>query len=436
VHSGKSDPGWECISLVRLQSYCRADSTRTKTARFQSQLLRKWGSPMKLPTMRGLSLSTDRTNRRWSVVLPQTSAPPGQRLVSVDALRGFTMFWIIGGRELVIALVGCVDASWADAVAGQLTHPSWEGFVAWDVIMPVFLFLVGVSMPFAFGRRVEVGESAGQMYRRIARRVVVLWVLGMIAQGSLLKYHFHELEFYSNTLQAIAVGYLVTSLALMHLSVKGQLGLFAALVVGYWMLLEFVPFNGNPAGTLKQIANLALSVDQTVLGDFRRQHSFTWIVTSLGFAATVLLGALAGHVLRDSSSAGKKLLLLTLAGIGLASAGWIWSYSFPLNRHLWTSSMILWTGGLSFVLLAVFYGVIDVWGAKSWAFPFVVIGANALLAYVFDQVFDRSVSDTLIRNLAIQLPVPYDELLRSLGEVGLLWLILWYLYRNRTFLRA
>jgi predicted acyltransferase len=369
-------------------------------------------------------------------IAPLSSAPPNQRLLSLDALRGFTMFWIMGGRELLLAVVACLAPSNFDAVEIQLTHPRWQGFVAWDMIMPLFLFLVGAAMPFALGKRCERDRTKRSVYWRIARRVALLWILGMVAQGSLLKFRFQELEFYSNALQAVAAGYLVVSIALLHFSLMAQIGLFALLVLGYWALLAFVPFAGHPGGTLDQYANFPLYVDQWVLGGFRRQHSFTWVITSLGFVATVLLGAMAGHLLRGRLSAQRKLLALLAIGLICIGAGRIWSYWLPLNRHLWTSSMILWAGGWSFLLIALFYAVIDVMGVKGWAFPFVVIGANALLAYVFDHVFDRTLSDTLVLNLARQWPAPYGELLRSVGEVGLLWLILWYLYRKRTFLRA
>ena len=382
------------------------------------------------------ALSSGATSRRMGAVAPLSSAPPSQRVVSLDALRGFTMFWIIGGRELVLALVACLAPSTFDAVETQLTHPRWQGFVAWDMIMPLFLFLVGAAMPFALGKRFERERTRRWVYWRIARRVALLWILGMVAQGSLLKYRFQDLEFYSNALQAVAVGYLVVSIALLHFSLTAQIGLFALLALGYWALLALVPFAGHPAGTLDQYANFPLYVDQWVLGGFRRQHSFTWVITSLGFAATVLLGAMAGHLLRSRLSAQRKLLALLAIGLLCIGSGRLWSYWLPLNRHLWTSSMILWAGGWSFLLIALFYAVIDVMGVKRWAFPFVVISANALLAYVFDHVFDRTLSDTLVLNLARQLPGPYGELVRAVGEVGLLWLILWFLYRKRTFLRA
>jgi predicted acyltransferase len=374
--------------------------------------------------------------RRKYIKPPPSSAPPSQRLLSLDALRGFTMFWLIGGRELAIAAAACVSVSLGDAVEAQLTHPHWQGFVAWDTIMPMFLFLVGASMPFALGKRLQQGESMSSIYWRIARRVILLWILGMIAQKSLIKYQISGLELYSNALEAIAVGYLVTSIALLHLPLAGQIGLFAGLTLAYWALLSFVPFAGHPAGTLEQTVNFPRYIDELILGGFRRGHDFTWIVTSLGFSATVLLGAMSGHILRGRLSAARKLLLLVTVGLCCAAIGWLWSYSLPFNRHIWTPSMILWTGGLSFLFLALFYAAIDILGIKAWAFFFVVIGANALFAYVFDQVFQRTMSDTLVANLANQLIEPYNYLISAIGEVALLWLILWYMYRNRTFLRA
>jgi predicted acyltransferase len=345
------------------------------------------------------------------------------------------MFWLIGGREFVIAAAACINTSLGDVVETQLTHPHWEGFVAWDTIMPMFLFMVGTSMPFAFGKRLLQRESMGSIYGRIIRRVILLWILGMIAQG-LLKNSSGNIELYSNTLQAIAVGYLVTSIALLNFSLIGQIGLFAALVLGYWITLTFIPFAGHPGGTLAQTVNLPRYIDELILGHFRRDHDFTWIVTSMGFSATVLLGALAGHLLRGRLLAKQKLVIMVVVGYLCLAAGWLWSYWLPLNRHLWTSSMIIWTGGLCFLYLALFYAVIDMKGVKSWAFFFVVIGANALFAYMFDEVFGRTISDTLVLQTSKQLPTPYDGFLCALAEIVVLWLILYYLYKKRSFVRV
>lgn len=378
---------------------------------------------------------------------PSSSSPAGQRLLSLDVLRGFTMFWIVGGSDLLLAIVKSLPSSPAavKAFKTQLDHPTWEGFVAWDAIMPVFLFVVGAAMPFAFAKHAEEGRSLGPTYLRIARRVAVLWLLGILVQQ--LRYHYDEWpqfftrpELYSNTLQAIAVGYLVTSLALLHLSIRGQVMLFFTLLLGYWACIAFVPFAGYPAGTLEMTANFPLFVDDSVFGTYRRDHYFTWTLTSLGFAASVLMGAMGGHVLRSRLSSGRRLILLSALGLTCVASGWVWSYWLPLNRHVWTSSMILWAGGWSFLLVALFYAVVDVAKfRKWWTFPFVVIGVNALLAYVLDPFIDKLSPLAAKWLLGVPLSAPSNPLVNLLDaaiEVGLIWLVLWWLYRRRWFLRA
>ena len=366
-------------------------------------------------------------------VASPSSVPSGQRLLALDALRGFTMFWIVGGRELALAGAAFLYPPLVYELRIQLSHARWFGFVAWDMIMPVFLFVVGAALPFALAGRRQQGQSLGMTYWRIARRVILLWVLGIIVQW--IGYASNGIELYSNTLQAIAVGYLVTSIALLHLPVAGQIILCAALVLGYWMLLVFVPFGGHEAGTLLPRANFAYYVDVMVLGSFRRPRAFTWVVTSLGFAGTVLMGAMAGHLLRSRMSAERKLLWMWGIGGVLMAIGWVWSFWLPLNRHLWTSSMIVWTGGCSFVLLAAFYAVLDVARIRWWAFPFLVIGANALLAYMLDPIFDAW-SDLLELILRERYPTFNVAPLISVVQFCLLWTILWTLYRRRKFLRV
>jgi predicted acyltransferase/uncharacterized membrane protein YjdF len=365
--------------------------------------------------------------------LSATTTPAGLRLLSLDAMRGFAMFWLVGGREFTLGMVTWLYPSVAEALEDQLTHPKWQGFVAWDLVMPVFLFLVGTSMPFSLAKRCELGLPLGSTYWRVARRVVMLWILGWVAQK--FKYQAEGMELYSNALQAIAVGYLVTSLALLHLRKKGQLILFCALVLIYGAMLMFVPFAGHPAGTMERTANLPRYVEEVVLGDYRHEHSFTWVLSSFGFAATVLLGAMSGHILRAPFLPGKKLLWLVTVGVACMTAGWLWSYWIPLNRHLWTSSMVLWAGGISFLALALFYAVIDVAGFSRWSFPLAVIGANALLAYILDPLFDKG-SNWLVTTLIPGCPEVYLDLLSSICELGLLWLLLWYLYHKRWFFRA
>jgi predicted acyltransferase len=370
---------------------------------------------------------------------PGSSAAPAavlpQRIVSVDALRGFDMFWIVGGGPVVIELCKLFSNPLPAWLGRHFDHVPWEGFVAWDLIMPLFLFIVGVAMPFSIGRRLERGDSRRSIYAKVIYRVVVLWVLGMIAQGHLLEFDLGRLHLYSNTLQSIAAGYLISSIALVELRVRWQAVLMGALLVVFWALMALVPVPGHGAGVFTPEGNLAMWIDTTLLGHFRDGTTYTWILSSLGFGATVLMGVLAGHLLRSSLSGRQKVLLLTAAGLGCLLGGWLWSFAFPIIKHLWTSSMVLWSGGWCLLLLALFYWVIDVLGYRRWAFVFTVIGMNAIVAYMAPDIIPfAQISETLFGGLAKHLGA-FGNFLVAGGAFGVLWLGLYYLYRKRTFVR-
>ena len=358
-----------------------------------------------------------------------------QRLVSVDALRGFDMFWIIGGGPFVMAVCKLFANPLPHWLDRQFDHVEWVGFVGWDLIMPLFLFIVGVAMPFSVGKRIQLGETHWQIYRKVAYRVVVLWILGMIAQGHLLAFDSHNLQFYSNTLQAIAAGYLISSIALVELRVRGQAVLAGVLLIVYWLLLAFVPAPGHAAGVLTPGDNLAMWIDKGLLGRFQDGTTYTWILSSLGFGATVLMGVLSGHLLRSSVPGPRKAQLLAASGVACLLVGWLWGLVHPIIKHIWTSSMVLWSGGWCLLLLAAFYWLIDVKGYRRWAFFFVVIGMNAIVAYMAGEVLPfYQVSQIFFAGLARHLG-SFGEPLLYFGMVGSIWLCLYYFYRNRTFVR-
>lgn len=369
-------------------------------------------------------------------VRPETHVvASSQRLSSIDALRGFDMFWIMGGGPFVMAVCKLFANPLPHWLDRQFDHVDWEGFVGWDLIMPLFLFIVGVAMPFSIGKRVELGETRGQIYSKVAYRVVVLWILGMVAQGNLLAFDPHNLQFYSNTLQAIAAGYLISSVALVELRVRGQAALVLALLVVYWLLLAFVPVPGHGAGVFTPDGNLAMWIDKTLLGRFQDGTTYTWILSSLGFGATVLMGVLAGHLLRSSVPGPRKAQWLAASGCACLLAGWLWSFIFPIIKHIWTSSMVLWSGGWCLLLLALFYWLIDVKAYRRWAFFFIVIGMNAIVAYMAAEVLPfAQISGIFFAGLAKHLGM-FGDALVTFGALGILWLCLYYLYRNRTFIR-
>jgi len=391
-----------------------------------------------------------------------SSAPAAGRIASVDALRGFDMFWIVGGQAALLAVLGIFFNPIPEGLKAQLGHVPWEGFTAWDLIMPLFLFVVGVAMPLAFAKRAEQGETIGKVYLRILRRVAVLWVLGMAVQGHLLEADRQWVHIFSNTLQAIAVGYLVASILLIHLPIWGQAIGTVLLLVGYWLLMLLVPFGGHAAGTLEEKVNLAMYIDEWVLGPFRDGTTYTWLLSGMGFASTVLLGVLAGHLLRSQWSGVMKVVWLALLGGLCLALGWFWAggfdgleelggvtlvgeWRFPIIKHLFTSSMVLWAAGWSYLLLALFYLVIDVLGQRWFGYAFQVIGANAIFAYVAWQLFHGSfqnVANVLLGGVVRYfgtLPSPMPEIAKALGPLGALvvfWLVLYYMVRKGTFLRV
>ena len=360
--------------------------------------------------------------------------------MSIDALRGFDMFWIIGGNALVMSFVKLFVTPPPEWLQHQFSHVEWEGFTAWDLIMPLFLFITGASMPFSFGRRLKEGQNKTALYMKIVRRTLLLFVLGIAAQGNLFKWDLAQLHLYCNTLQSIAAGYIVAAFALLHLRIVWQFALAVGLMVVYWVLMMFVPTPGHGAAMLEPGANLALWVDETILRSFRDGTSYTWILSSLTFASSVLLGVMGGHILKSSLDANRKTLYLAGAGVACLLSGYLWSFHFPIIKHLWTSSMTLWAAGWSFLLLAMFYWVIDVAGFRRWAFPFVVIGMNAIAVYMAVQVFGDSfmvAADELTGGGGLMpARTGFHEFLRYAIRFGIIWLILLYMYRKKTFLRV
>ncbi len=361
------------------------------------------------------------------------------RIVAIDALRGFDMFWIVGGRELLLAFAKIFADSVPPWLNHQFEHSRWVGFTAWDLIMPLFLFVVGAAMPFSFSRRIEEGQSKSQLFAKIARRTIILFVLGMAVQGHLLDFDLSTLHIFANTLQAIAVGYFVAGVAMLLIGIPGQIFLAAALLIGFWLLLTFVPIAGH-AGPLEPHANVALSVDQFVLGRFidGTDPPYTWILSGMTFAVSVLLGVFGSQVLRSRLAPWTRIVSLTVMGLACLASGWIWAEwcGFPIIKHIWTSSMTLWAGGWCYLLLALFYLVIDVLGFRRWSFPFVVIGANALAIYVIWHIANPFplMANAIFGGLAAHLGSA-GPFIVMLATVLIWWLILYDLYRRKVFIR-
>lgn len=368
--------------------------------------------------------------------LPASLPHRGTRLESLDALRGFDMFWIVGGATIFHSLHDIFKHPATEWINNQLTHVEWEGFLPWDLIMPLFLFIVGVAMPFSFAKRLPAhGDSKTKLYHHILVRTAILFVLGMAAQGRLLTYDLSKLHIYCNTLQAIAAGYLITAVVLLNLRLVWQVVVWVALLLAFWALMVLVPVPGYGAGVLSPDGNLAMYIDKLILGKFQDGTSYTWILSSITFGATVLMGAFAGRWLRTNYSGFLKAMgLLTAAAVCLV-VGQVWAMPFPIIKHLWTSSFVLYSGGLSLALLGLFYLIIDVWGVRKWAFGFKVIGLNAIAVYMAAMLFDfRQISNIFITGLDGYLG-PWKDFVHVSAGFAALWLILWWMYRKKTFIK-
>jgi len=361
------------------------------------------------------------------------------RVMSIDALRGFDMFFIISylGHGWIFApLVKATGSEFLKtSVLPQFNHVHWEGFHCWDLIMPLFLFVVGVVMPYSFSKRLARGDSKGQLYLHVIKRVIILWILGMIAQGNLLTYDLSKLQLYSNTLQSIAAGYLIASILILNLNVIWQMVTTLGLLLSFWALMVWVPVPGYGAGVLTEQGNLALYLDNIILGRFSDGLTYTWILSSITFAGTVMLGVMAGHLLRSKKSQPAKVLWLFVAGVGCVVLGLVWGMVFPIIKHIWTSSMVVYAAGWSYLLLALFYLVIDVWGFRKWAFGFVVIGMNAITVYMAVHVFDfKHIGNIFVGGLARWLG-SWNGFVQETADFIVVWLILYWMYRKKMFIK-
>jgi predicted acyltransferase len=357
-----------------------------------------------------------------------------QRLVCVDALRGFDMLWIIGGSEVLITLANATGFNFLSNMAAHFDH-SWGQFHFYDLIQPLFLFIVGIVMPVSFNKRKVRGETKRNLYAHIVKRALILYLLGLISSGHLLSFDFSRIHLITNVLHVIAFGYLIGSVMIIELNIKWQIGISAALLILYWVIMAMIPIPGFGSGVYDPDVNLALYIDNALLGHFQEGEGWTYILTSINFIPSIMLGVFAGNILQAGWDEIKKARMLGLIGICCIVAGRIWGIWFPIIHHLTTSSFVLYGAGWSFLLISLFYLIIDVWGFKNWSSPFVIIGMNAIAVYVATHLFDFSaIGDIFVGGLAQYLG-SWFQFVQALAALAVVWLILYWMYRKKTFIK-
>ncbi len=304
------------------------------------------------------------------------------RLLSLDVFRGMT----VAGMVLVNN-----PGSWS-AIYAPLEHAPWNGATPTDFIFPFFVFIVGIAIPLALGKRVDEGGITRDVYLKIFRRAAIIFSLGLFQMAFPL-FDMAHLRF-PGVLQRIAVCYLVASLVFLHTNWKQQTIIAAFCLLVYWavMMLAIVP--GGLAGDLSLEGNFAGYIDRLIIGQNHiwsasKFYDPEGILSTIPAIATCLAGVLTGTWLKTKRADLEKVSAMFFFGVVLTAIGWIWSFWFPINKSLWTSSYVVYMAGLALCFLSFCYWLIDIKGYKRWTKPFVIFGSNALALYFLSSIFAR-----------------------------------------------
>lgn len=356
-----------------------------------------------------------------------------QRLVSLDAFRGAT----IAAMMLVNNL-----GSYSQAYP-PLLHADWHGWTPTDLIFPFFLWIVGVAMTFSFARRVEEGGDKSVLIRHTLRRSALIFGLGLFLAG-FPSYDLSTIRI-PGVLQRIAICYLIGALIFLYTTWRGQAVAIVGVCTAYWMLMTLYPVPGYGPGVLEPIGNFSQYIDWMLLPGHLYRSTKVWdpegIVSTLPAIATLLFGALAGHLLRSRRELAEKAAWLLAAGVALTVAGYLLGLIMPINKKIWTVSFAVFTAGLAQLALGSFYWFIDGQGWKRWATPLVHYGSNAIAVYVLSGLVSRLWGLTGWRkpvydSLFVPLGSPeYASFCFGLAHALALYLVAWFLYRRQWIIR-
>ena len=364
--------------------------------------------------------------------------------MSLDVFRGIT----IAGMVLVNN-----PGTW-EHIYWPLQHASWHGWTPTDLVFPFFLFIVGVAITLAFGSRVESGGSKRDLYLKVIKRSLIIFAIGLFLNG-FPYFSLSELRI-PGVLQRIAVCYLFASIIFLETKIRTQVVITIALLLIYWFLVKFIPAPGFAAGDLTKEGSLPSFIDRVVFGKHvwaqAKVYDPEGLLSTMPALATTLIGVLTGHWLRTKKSPYEKVAGLFVGGAVCVALGWAWNPLFPINKALWTSSYVLFTGGLALQLLALCYWVIDIKGYRRWAKPFEIFGVNAIALYVGAGIMAAllglikvtgadgtkiPLGDWIYNNLFASWASPINASLAFAIVFVLVWLgLMWMLFRRKIFIKV
>jgi predicted acyltransferase len=361
------------------------------------------------------------------------------RLLSLDTLRGFDMFWIIGGEESVHALSKIYPHSFWALFSKQLEHPYWNGFTFYDLIFPLFIFLAGVSTPFSIAKALNAGKNKNEILLKVLKRGLILFLLGIVYNNGLEIKPMAEIRIMS-VLGRIGIAYVFSNIIYLYAKEKLLIYWFAALLLTYWLILKFTSAPGFSLGDLSMEGNFASYFDRVVLpGKLSRGiHDTVGLFNNIPAVGNALAGIIAGiYLQKEKIPPSSKALFMALAGISALIIAQIWNLDFPINKNLWSSSFVLQTVGLSLLVFALFYYIIDVLKHNQWTFFFQVIGMNSILIYISGKFIDWDfTTEAFFKWLGQIVGEPYSILVIAVVLVFIKWLFLKFLYDKKIFLRV
>lgn len=396
--------------------------------------------------LEGLNLM-NKTEQTGSDTTPEEQetkkSKKSERLTSIDALRGFDMFWIAGGESVIHTLTNLVGGPILLWCSYELTHSVWNGFTFYDMIFPLFLFLAGTTVPFSFTKRRARGATQGDLYKHVISRVVILVVLGLIYNG-FLNFDWESTR-YASVLARIGLGWGFAAMIYLNTnSWKTRMAWFWGILIGYWLILLLVPVPGVGAYVLTKGGWLGGYIDRHLLPGklYLGVHDPEGILSTLPAIGTGLLGMMIGQLLKYSGDGWTRMKkFVYLIGIGLLGLilGQLWDTVFPINKNMWSSAFVLFVGGWSVLLLAVFYYVIDILKWRKWAFFFVVIGSNSIVAYMVLSggfIDLHSTAEYIFGGFAGWFPIPAQAFIMSVAYIFVGWYFLYFLYKHKLFFKV
>lgn len=369
--------------------------------------------------------------------------------MSLDVFRGITIAVMI-----LVNDAGSGDAYW------PLKHARWNGWTPTDLVFPFFLFIVGVSMVFSFASRFKHGDSPARIMLHVVKRSAILFAIGVFVVNSFPNhYDLHHIRI-AGVLQRIALCYLICSVLVLWTGTRARVAVIAVCLVGYWVLMRFVPVPGFGVPThdiplLDPDRNLAAWLDRKLLMGhlYEGTRDPEGLLSTIPALGTTLIGVLTGEWLRSGASTKRKAAWMLAMGVAGLAAGKFFNLWFPINKKLWTSSYVLFAGGFALVCLAICYWLLDVKQKRGrWTMPAIVFGANAIAAYALSEVLASTLGslhvtlasggvltwqELIYQRVFGPLASPANaSLLYSLAYVLVCWLFAWMLYRNRIFIKV